>query len=379
MDTLEKKNEEVKNTSHTVENADIKKETPSAKWKYFFVGVGLIIIILGIFGVVYSVKSFKQLSDKHWVLQVADVLNISVAKINGSPVLYTRYMEDLNTLRKFYATEHEGVTPPANDEEVSDQVLSRLIVNTMVKDLARQFGITISDEETNTVKTQLLSNYGSEEEALAELKDQYGWDLNTYMEKVVKPILLEQKVADAFTAGEFGDLGKEYVAGTEFRASHILFRVSEDGKDEKEAEKKAVEVLSRVKNGEDFATLAKEFGSDATKEQGGDLGWFGKGMMVPEFEAAVFALEPGQVGDALVRTQFGYHIIKVVDKRESRDFVAFINDRIFNANIELMSKVHDPFTGFKEEYQKQKAQENQPEDLNIGTVELPEEITEDQQ
>ena len=347
METLEKKNEEEGSI-----------EQSSSKWKYFFVGLGVVIIILGIFGVVLTARSFGKLSDDPWVLKVADVLNISVAKVNGLPVLYTRYIEDLNTLKKFYSAPHEGVTPPANNEEISDQVLSRLIVNTIVKDLARQFGIIVSNEETNAVKTQLLAKYPSEEEALKELKDQYGWDLNTYMEKVVKPILLEQKVSAGFSVGEFGDLGKAYESGEEVKARHILFRTGEDKK-EADARKQAEEVLQRVKNGEDFVKLAQEFGSDATKEQGGDLGWFGKGAMVPEFEEAVFVLQPGQVSDKLVKTQFGYHIIKLDDRRISRDFVAFINDKIFKANIELMGNIHDPFTVFKEEYQKQKNQVEQ--------------------
>mgnify|MGYP001608297360 CR=1 FL=1 len=385
MDNEEQKKEETADVSPVAESGVADAKPSPLKFKYFFAGLGSILVILGVLGIVFSVRSFKNLSDAPWVLKVADVLNVSVAKVNGVPVSYARYMEDLNTLKKFYSVPREGVTAPTNDEKISDQVLSRLIVNSMVKDFARQFGITISGDEVNDVKAKLLANCSSEEEALKELKDQYGWDLDDYVDKVVKPILLEQKVADSFANGKFGDLGKEYESGEEVKAGHILFRV-DDGSTgspqvkDADAKKKAEEVLERAKNGEDFAALAQEFGSDATKDQGGDLGWFGRGAMVPEFEEAVFALQPGQVGDTLVKTQFGYHIVKLDDRRVSRDFVAFINDKIFNANIELLGKVHDPFTGFKEEYQKQKEQENQPEDENAEDVELPdEEASETQQ
>src|SRR5690606_20732575 len=89
------------------------------------------------------------------------------------------------------------------------------------------------------------------------------------------------------------------------RASHILFAT--EGKDPAEVEKLATEVLARVKNGEDFAALARQYSDDGSKENGGDLDFFPRGMMVPEFETAAWTLQPGETTDELVRTQFGFH------------------------------------------------------------------------
>jgi len=74
----------------------------------------------------------------------------------------------------------------------------------------------------------------------------------------------------------------------------------------------AQEIKTKIASGESFANLAKQHSIDSSKKRGGDLGFFGRGIMVQEFEKAAFALEKGQVSD-IVKTQFGYHIIKRLD------------------------------------------------------------------
>ena len=113
----------------------------------------------------------------------------------------------------------------------------------------------------------------------------------------------------------------EFNKGKEVHARHILFRVEQSAEEEavNQVRAKAEEVLQQLKDGADFAEMAKTHSGDtASGKEGGDLGFFSKGMMIPEFEQAAFALAPGEIS-GLVRTQFGFHIIKVEEVREEAD------------------------------------------------------------
>jgi peptidyl-prolyl cis-trans isomerase D len=105
---------------------------------------------------------------------------------------------------------------------------------------------------------------------------------------------------------------QQFQTPEQVRASHILLKT--EGKNDEEVRKQAEDVLKKVKANGDFAALARQYSEDTSKDQGGDLGLFGRGRMVPEFETAAFAMQPGQVSD-LVKTQYGYHIIKVTERK----------------------------------------------------------------
>ncbi|MFY9580653.1 MAG: peptidyl-prolyl cis-trans isomerase, partial [Gaiellaceae bacterium] len=106
---------------------------------------------------------------------------------------------------------------------------------------------------------------------------------------------------------------EQYTTPEQVRASHILLKT--EGKTDADVKAKAEGILKQAKAGADFAELAKKNSEDEQNaKNGGDLDYFGRGRMVPEFDEAVFAMQPGQISD-LVKTQYGYHIIKLVDKK----------------------------------------------------------------
>jgi Parvulin-like peptidyl-prolyl isomerase len=110
-----------------------------------------------------------------------------------------------------------------------------------------------------------------------------------------------EAVTDESVAAAYEAFVAEYGQGepvTEYHAAHILVR-SEEERDQ---------VVAALAEGRDFADVAREFSADGSAQQGGDLGWFGPGVMIPAFQAAVEALEPGQVSEP-VQTQFGWHVV----------------------------------------------------------------------
>ncbi|HUP63891.1 MAG TPA: peptidylprolyl isomerase [Thermoanaerobaculia bacterium] len=110
-----------------------------------------------------------------------------------------------------------------------------------------------------------------------------------------------------------------YRQGDSVSAQHVLIRVEPSTTPEQDAaaRQRAEEVLAKARAGEDFSQLAREFSEEpGAATTGGDLGFFTRGMMVPEFEEAAFALQPGQISE-VVKTQFGYHVIRVNERRQN--------------------------------------------------------------
>ncbi len=116
--------------------------------------------------------------------------------------------------------------------------------------------------------------------------------------------LFDAELTEAAIAAAYDARFAAVEPGTEYNAAHILV----------ETQEAAAEIKAELDGGADFAALARERSTDPAGANGGDLGWFGAGMMVPAFEAAVVALEPGAVSDP-VETQFGWHVIRLNETR----------------------------------------------------------------
>lgn len=161
----------------------------------------------------------------------------------------------------------------------------------------------VSDKEMDQEMEKLKTQYGTQLDLIIEQQGE------EFVRDMIKVDLLRKKAAEAAVEVTEDDM-KDYHKSLEgkIRASHILV----------EDEKTAKEVKKKLDEGKSFEELAKEYSTDGSASNGGDLGWFGKGQMVEPFENAAFALKEGEISDP-VKTDFGYHIIKVTQTVKSFD------------------------------------------------------------
>jgi peptidyl-prolyl cis-trans isomerase D len=224
--------------------------------------------------------------------------------------------------------------PPLTPGEFEDQVRRGVTLQKLQSALTNW--ITLNDKEleeeykrrNEKVKLAVVSFQGDKFREGLEATDA---ELSTYFEahknelkipekRKVKYALVDmQGIRDRTQISaqdiqrSYEDNQQQYSTPEQVRASHILLKT--EGKDDAAVKKQAEELLAKVKAGADFSQLATKFSEDdASKTKGGDLDFFGQGQMVPEFDKVAFSLKPGEISD-LVKTQYGYHIIKVTDKK----------------------------------------------------------------
>ena len=168
-------------------------------------------------------------------------------------------------------------------EQIYTPLLDQLVTGVLITDAGRKDKLADDPE----VKKRLAR---AEDRAIQEV----------YVSRVV-----EKGATDEVLHKQYDQYLKDHPAKEEVNARHILVAKEEDAK----------EIITELNKGADFATLAKQRSTDPAKDSGGDLGWFSRGDMVPEFADAAFKLQKGEYTKEPVKTQFGWHVIKVEDRR----------------------------------------------------------------
>lgn len=237
-----------------------------------------------------------------------------IADEDIAAVVSSPYGSDTLDAASFQQGAQQG-QPPSN-------VIESFIAQHVMAGEAEERGLEPDEEAVQQQLDQLRQNF-PDEETLNEILEQQGMtmeEVEEEMRSMMRMQTLQEEMlasADEISDEEVEDYLDEQ--SDQISAQHILFRVDEDAPEEEreEVRDRAEAVLDSARTGEvDFAELAERHGEDGTAEQGGDLGFFSRGRMVPAFEEAAFALaDSGDVTEELVETQFGYHIIRLTGRR----------------------------------------------------------------
>jgi peptidyl-prolyl cis-trans isomerase C len=248
-----------------------------------------------------------------------------IAKVNGDAISRDEFEDAVHSLE----ARNGGPVPTDRRDEILRGVLDQLVTYHLLEQEAVAKKVVVPDTELNNHLDQIKKQFPDEaafQKALAaqgtsepKLKENIKTSLmvtEVLQEEVGPKVAVTDKdVSDFYAANQ-----ASFAEGEAVRASHILIAVPKNATAEQKAaaKTKAEGLLKQIKGGADFATLAKANSDDpGSAARGGDLGFFEKGQMVPSFDQAAFALKPGQISD-LVESPFGYHIIKVTDRRPPR-------------------------------------------------------------
>jgi peptidyl-prolyl cis-trans isomerase C len=212
-------------------------------------------------------------------------------------------------------------------QELTAQALGSLLASELLYQKAIAEGTSATDGEVKTEFEKLQKTFASDAEMNLALADR-GTDRAGVMKELQKSLIVAKYIQENITkkvAVAPNEVQEYYNGHTEdfrhpdvVRSSHILIIVPESATQEQRraARQRAEGLLARVKKGEDFAKLAKEYSQDSSASQGGDIGYVPKGQLAAEYEATAFTLPVGSVSD-VVQTQFGFHIIKVTDRKKA--------------------------------------------------------------
>ncbi|MDH5525596.1 MAG: peptidylprolyl isomerase [Desulfobulbaceae bacterium] len=290
------------------------------------------------------------------------------ASVNGAPIIAKDLEAEVNGIKQQLAM--RGQTP--SEEELAairENALQKLIQFELLVQASGKAGIEVAADEVENQLSQFKQRVGDEENFAKMIADQGMTEIdvkrqlqkNMSIQQYIKLHIMPQAVVDDKEAKDFyTENKKEFEEPDQVKARHILLMVkAEDSKADKEIKReKLLKIKKQIAEGADFAKMAQRFSEGPSAPKGGDLGFFTRGQMVKPFEKVAFSLMPGDVSD-LVETDFGYHLIKVEEKKygkivsfeetkeKIKEFLAQqkVNELVENQLAQLHEKAEIKITG----------------------------------
>ena len=247
-----------------------------------------------------------------------------IAIVNGTVITKEEFNREINQVKQRILKQGQEISS-ARLEDIGNEILKNMINIELLFQESHNKGIKVEKEEIASSMKALKQKFPNDAEfekllselklSESELKLKIKKDLA--IQKLVETQIAQKiKVTDEESKAFYDTNPDRFKQPEQIKASHILIKVepTADEKKKSEAKQKIKQIQQKLNKDKDFAALAKEFSECPSKSKGGDLGYFKRGQMVKAFEDAAFALKPEEVSD-IVETQFGYHLIKVVDKK----------------------------------------------------------------
>ncbi len=273
------------------------------------------------------------------------VIDKIVAKVDNYIVLKsdveTAYLELLVNGRL------EGVS----EEAAKCRLLEDLIVEKMMLAKAEIDSILVEERQVESQLTRRMAVMKAQFGSLERIEQQYGktiGDLKNELRERVREQMIIQKMQSEISQSVtkptpkevkkfFNGIPKDSIPyfNSEVEVNHII-KIPDINREQKRIVREQLnQIKQRVENGENFGELAKKFSEDyGSAKQGGDLGWLDRGTSVPEFEAAVFRMKPGSLS-RIVESEFGFHLIKLIDRRGDQYHAAHILIRPSSADVDV--------------------------------------------
>lgn len=249
------------------------------------------------------------------------IIDKVIAKVGGEYILYSDVVE---------AFKYQKERNPLMSEEDICPLMEQIIAQKVLVNQAKLDSVQVSSEELDNQLDYRIDNIlgmmGGDEEkfvdyygkSIVEVKDQMRGDLRQQMlaERIQQRLINEVTITPKEVVEFYNQIPKDSLPllSSEVEIAEIIVAPKVNKEENQKAREKLIDIKSKIEEGATFEEMAQRFSSDGSSETGGNLGWQKRGTFVPEFEAAAYSLEKSQMSD-LVETEFGFHLIRLNDRR----------------------------------------------------------------
>lgn len=253
--------------------------------------VAVLILILGVLNYGVGIKNnFTKTVNKALPFPAATVNYLGFISLNS-------LAENVDSSRRFYENQDFSAAGLRVDFATEDgakrlkikekNILNKMIENVIIEKLAKERGIKLNDELISQEVERKLLEFGNQEDVKNNLMRLYGWDIEKFKQKIVKPEMYKEKLIESFIA-----------ENTNFE----------------NAKNKIEDIANQLSQKANFEDLAKKYSDGESAKNGGDMGWFENEQMLPQISQAALQLKKGEIS-TIIQSSLGFHIIRVDDKK----------------------------------------------------------------